>query len=360
MYFGRMKWYCIVGLVICCFSSTIAQHVFSINDFQATSEAVALVGNAKLFGDRVRITSANENEQGACWYATKQISLDNGFETEFKFLISGKGNRGGDGFAFIMQDQRTDVVGGTGDAIGYKNIPFVMAIEFDTKDDNEGSDNHVNLSFYDGESRSYRRYATVHEIPEITDGKPHFTKIIYTDGELQVFLDSYIFPILSVKIDIGAKIQSDDNWAWMGFTSSTSSSFANHDLLQWTLREFAGEPVGIEFEDIDVFETKVFDVTERKLRIRVWDHNTIDGDIISLKWGDQWVLTEYELSAEPHQFEVTVHGFAQNLTLYANNVGMVPPNTAMISVFDGDRYFEQQLNADLKTSESLTIRFSDK
>jgi len=334
-----------------------AQHVFAINDFQATSEKLSLVGSAQYFEDRMRIAPAQLNAQGACWYGANQISLENGFETEFNFLISGSSSTPGDGFAFIMQNQSPTAIGGTGDAIGYKGIPYVMAIEFDTKNDGEGSKNHVNLSFYNPDSKEYRRYATVHEIPEITDGNPHFTKVIYHNGELQVFLDSYIFPVLSVRIDIAPKVRAEDGQIWVGFTSATSNATSNHDLLQWTLREFEPEPENIEVENVRVYDANAIQVSNRKLRVKVWDHNTIDGDIVSLKWGDKWVLTDYVLTAEPFEINLTLHGFENNLTLYANNVGQVPPNTAMISVFDGENYIKQELNADLKTSESLVIQY---
>jgi legume-like lectin family protein len=347
-------------IIVVSHGASNAQYVFAINDFQATSEKLSLVGSAHYFEDRLRITPAQANAEGACWYKASQISLENGFETEFNFLISGSSSEPGDGFAFVMQNQSPTALGGKGDGIGYKEIPYVMAIEFDTKNDDEGSKNHVNLSFYKPDTKEYRRYATVHEIPEITDGNPHFTKVIYHDGELQVFLDSYIFPVLSVRIDIAPKVRADEGKIWVGFTSATSNATSNHDLLQWTLRAFEPEPEDIEVETVQVYDANAIQVTKRKLRVQVWDHNTIDGDIVSLKWGNKWVLTDYVLTAEPYEINLTLHGFENSLTLYANNVGQVPPNTAMISVFDGVNYFKQELNADLKTSEALVIQYRGK
>ena len=337
--------------------TALGQHVFEINDFPATEDRLSLNGKAGFDQNRLRIAPALPGEEGSCWYNDQKINLAHGFETEFTFLISEASEVPGDGFAFVMQNQSLDALGGSGDDIGYKQVPYVMAIEFDTKNDGEGSRNHVNLSFYNAETKEYRRYATVHEIPEITDGQPHFTKVIYHEGELQVFLDSYIFPVLSVRIDIAARVQASDDQIWVGFTASTSDSYANHDLLQWSLTQFTPEPENIVAENIQVIDANAIQVTQRKLRVRVWDHNTIDGDIVSLKWGDQWILSEYTLTADPYELELTLHGFENSLTLFANNVGQVPPNTAMISVFDGDKLFRQELNADLETSEALVIQY---
>lgn len=334
-----------------------AQQVFQINDFGAAQSDLNILGSAAFVGDRLRLTPARTHSEGACWYKVAQIDIRKGFETEFTFLVSEPSEVTGDGFAFIIQDQSPSEIGGTGDAIGYKGIPHVMAIEFDTKNDNEGSKNHINLSFYEPATKSYRRYATVHEIPEITDGRAHFTKMIYRDGNMEVYLDSYLFPVLSVRLDIASKIGADDGTAWVGFTSATSEEVANHDLIAWTLREYLPDPEDIDQEKIEIIDAQVIQVKDRKLRIRVWDHNRIDGDIVSLKWGEEWIANALPLKAEPSEIEVTLHGFNKKLILFANNVGMVPPNTAMISVFDGQTTQYVELNADMAKSEALVIQY---
>jgi hypothetical protein len=335
------------------------QYVFTVNDFDAAKGDLNVCGQAAFHQNILRLTPARPGQQGACWYKTQQILLNRGFETEFTFLISGSDGvpGGGDGFAFIMQNQSPEALGGTGDKIGYKDIPYVLSIEFDTKDDNEGSRNHINLSFYNPANSSYRRYATVHEIPEITDGQPHFTKIIYNEGKLEVFLDSYLFPVLSVRINIADKILSSDGQAWVGFTSATSNGYANHDLLQWSVQTYEAPPEDIRPELIEVVDAHALQVSHRKLTIKVWDHNVVDGDVISLKWGDKWILSEYSITDKPLQLDLTVHGFAEKLVLYAHNVGQVPPNTVTISVSDGTQYHRFELNADLESSEALVVQY---
>ena len=334
--------------------------MFQINDFKATQNNLSLEGSTTIAGDRLRLTKDLPQQAGACWYKTKKIDFTNGFETEFTFLISSDGasNIPGDGFAFVIQAQSDQATGGVGDNIGYKQIPFGVALEFDTKDDNEGSRNHINLSFYNPDTKSYRKYATVHEIPEITDGKPHFTRIIYMDGKLEIYLDSYLFPVLSVKLDIADKIKSPDHTAWLGFTASTSNQHAYHDLLGWSMKEYPAKPEDIKVDAVTVLEKGAIEVKKRKLTISVWDHNTVDGDIVSLKLGPEWILTNYKLTAEKHTLDVTLLGFAEDLVLYAHNVGMVPPNTVTISIYDGVSTQRHSLESNMETSESLRIVFT--
>lgn len=342
------------------FNTKAQEYMFQINDFKATETNLSLEGSTTIAGDRLRLTKDLPQQAGACWYKTKKIDFTHGFETEFTFLISSDdaAHLPGDGFAFVIQAQSDRATGGVGDNIGYKQIPFGVALEFDTKDDNEGSRNHINLSFYNPETKSYRKYATVHEIPEITDGKPHFTRIIYMDGKLEIYLDSYLFPVLSVKLDIAEKIRSADHTAWLGFTASTSNAHAYHDLLGWSMKEYPAEPEDIAVEAVQVLEKGAIEVKKRKLTLSVWDHNTVDGDIISLKLGPEWILTNYELTAKKHTMEVTLLGFAEDLVLYAHNVGMVPPNTVTLSIYDGMSTQRHSLESNMETSESLRIVFT--
>jgi len=355
-----LKWFIIMVLIPISITAQSQQYMFQINDFKAVGDNLSLEGSSSISQDRIRLTKDIAQQTGACWYKTRKIDFTYGFESEFTFLISrdDQNQPVGDGFAFVIQSQSVQATGGVGDNIGYKQIPFGVALEFDTKDDNEGSRNHINLSFYNPESKSYRKYATVHEIPEITDGKAHFTRIIYRDGKLEVYLDSYLFPVLSVKLDVAEKINSPDHTAWLGFTASTSNLHSYHDLLSWTIKEFAPEPKDITVEAIQVAEKGSIAVKKRKLIISVWDHNTIDGDIISLKLGEEWILTNYELTSEKHIIPITLIGFAEDLVLYAHNVGMVPPNTVTVSVFDGLTTQHVSLEADMESSEALKIVYA--
>ncbi len=334
--------------------------LFQINSFLASNQSINLEGGSTIVDGKLRIAADKPNQAGACWYSAKKIDFTNGFETEFTFLIS-QSNNGilpGDGFAFVIQAQSPKITGGIGDNIGYKEIPFGVALEFDIKDNNEGSKNHINLSFYNPQTKSYRQYATVHEIPEITDGKPHFTRVVYRDGRLEIYLDSYLFPVLSVKLDVAEKINSPDHTAWLGFTASTSENHANHDLVSWLVKEATPAPKDIAVESVAVLEKGTLEVKRRKLTISVWDHNTIDGDIVSLKFGDEWILTDYTLTADKYMIDYTLVGFGQELILYAHNVGMVPPNTASISIFDGVSTQRVSLESNMKSSEAIRIAFT--
>ena len=336
------------------FSPADAQTYFEINNFQAQLDKINLLGNAQATGSELWLTPDQPGQLGSCWYAQNKIDLNQGFDTEFTFEIAtASGQKAGNGFAFIIQNEGDDIIGTKNKSVGLSGIKKAVALRFDTY-----SKNLVDLCVYDAVKDEFKLIARVHEIPEFTDGKSHFARIEYKDGFLTFFLDSYLFPVLSTKLDLQKEIGSIDGTAWLGFSSATSDDAQSvHKLLTWSLGEKVAPPADIVEEEIEVIKAKTIKVSSRKLRLKIWDDHRVDGDIVSLKYGDNWIVSEYKLKKKPKVINVTLTGFNQELILYANNVGLMPPNTAAISIYDGKKAQNVVLNADMKSSESIILQY---
>ncbi len=337
----------------------LGQIYFKTNDFLSTAKDLNLVGNARFTENVLRITPSSANQTGACWYKTP-MDLTKGFETEFSFRIWGHDTKelGGDGFAFVIQGNNNSVIGNTGDDIGYKSIPKGVVFEFDThKDADDYKKNQIAMMQMDLATKRYFREATVHEIPEISDGKEHFARIEYKDGRLVFYLDSYLFPVLSSKIDVANLVGNTK--AWIGFTAATGSAYSNHDIVSWSIKETVPKPTDIDTKKVEVSNKTLLKVKNRHLIISVYDHNRIDGDVISLKINNDWYLNKYYLQATPRIIDFTLTGFNADLIVYANNLGSEPPNTCSVVVDDGKTKQVVKLEADMKKSEAITLQFEE-
>ncbi len=333
-----------------------AQIYFKTQDFGISKNEMYMNGDCAVADKRLRISPSKPNQSGACWF-NKKMGLKNGFETEFTFLINGNDTKenGGDGFTFVLQNQGTNTARAEGDAIGYQKIKNAIVFEFDThKDADDKTRNQVALMEYIAGKNTYERKSTVHEIPELNDGKEHFARIEYRDGWLHFFLDSYIFPVLSSRIDLISVLGVDQTW--IGFTAASGKAYSNHDILAWTIKENPDKPKDIDEKKVEVKSIKTIKVATRKLEIKVWDHNKIDGDIVSLKINDKWLLSNYTLKKEPIKVDYTFTGFTANLILYAHNLGEVPPNTATIEIWDGKEMHVVKLESNFETSQAITIQ----
>ena len=334
------------------------QRYFNINEFGAATHDILLKGGALTQGEVLYLTSGAPDEVGGCWYKRNRISLNNGFETEFTFLIDKRsGQTHGDGFAFVIQNASLESLGRSGSSLGYNEIPGGLALEFDTRDNQEGSKNHVSVSVWDAKRNSYRSVATVHEIPEITDGQEHFTRIEYKDGRFTVYMDSYLFPIVSLRIDLKQTLSLQEGRAWVGFTASSSDQASVHQLLEWRLNELAAEPEDIQVEKVRVEYSDTLYLSNRQITLRVWDNNKEDGDKVSVKLNDEWILSNHVITKKDRVLNLSLTGFENSLVLYAQNLGKNPPNTAAFRIDDGNESHLIELNADFEKSEAILIRF---
>lgn len=96
------------------------------------------------------------------------------------------------------------------------------------------------------------------------------------------------------------------------------------------------------------------EIFERQALIEVWDHATIDGDIVSIIANGETIIDEQMLDGPGNKISVNYdfgyNGF-NSLVLYAHNLGSLYPNTAAISV----NGVEFVLEAYLETNGAIDI-----
>src|SRR5207244_1968892 len=90
---------------------------FAYDGFRSPANLV-LQANAALLSDRLRVTPAAKAKRGGVWLGDKQ-PVGVGFETTFQFQITDPCTYGGNGFAFVVQNNPTPVLGGFGHNSGF-------------------------------------------------------------------------------------------------------------------------------------------------------------------------------------------------------------------------------------------------
>jgi hypothetical protein len=101
--------------------------------------------------------------------------------------------------------------------------------------------------------------------------------------------------------------------------------------------------------------THKMDVSATKVIIKVWDHQQVDGDIVSLNLNGVWVLQNHTLAKQAYVFEVTLKPGENLLVLHALNLGKYSPNTAAVQVIDGTKTQQVILESTLQTSGTIEI-----
>lgn len=114
------------------------------------------------------------------------------------------------------------------------------------------------------------------------------------------------------------------------------------------------EPVSINDRKVNV-EGKSY-VGQTEVEFHIWDDDLNDGDIISLNLNGKWVLRNFTVTKNIKLVTATLDRYKPNLlVMYAHNLGSIPPNTAKLSFFDGEKQQVLSIKSDL--SMCGAIRF---
>jgi hypothetical protein len=104
-------------------------------------------------------------------------------------------------------------------------------------------------------------------------------------------------------------------------------------------------------------------VTDRKIKLDVYDNGTIDGDTVSVFYNGKIIISHQRLSSKPIEINVTLdeNTSLHSIVLFAENLGSIPPNTALI-IFTtpaGKRY-ELFSSATLQQNAELIFEYKPK
>lgn len=107
-------------------------------------------------------------------------------------------------------------------------------------------------------------------------------------------------------------------------------------------------------------ENKVFETItlESELtEVFLYDNGQIDGDIITLIFNGEVILNKQTLSDKPIVTKIKlIPGKDNILTMYAENLGDIPPNTATMRIKNQDQYHTIFLSADDKQNGSIILK----
>jgi hypothetical protein len=105
---------------------------------------------------------------------------------------------------------------------------------------------------------------------------------------------------------------------------------------------------------------KEFNVESDSVRLSFYDNGDIDGDSISVFVNNQPVLTHQELASKAFNLFLHLDSTKEvnEISMFAENLGTIPPNTALMVLTDGKNRYEVFLSSSL--SENATIRVKRK
>ncbi|MEO6839105.1 MAG: hypothetical protein ABI261_00435 [Ginsengibacter sp.] len=127
---------------------------------------------------------------------------------------------------------------------------------------------------------------------------------------------------------------------------NTESKISNENSLTPTLK-------GYETRKKEVVKTIA--IIQPTFHLDFYDNGAIDGDSITVFYNGKIVLSHRRLSDKPISLDLTLDKNAKEniVTMYADNLGTIPPNTALMIVTDGGKRYEVRMESDYGKSGSV-------
>lgn len=129
-------------------------------------------------------------------------------------------------------------------------------------------------------------------------------------------------------------------------------------VIETTKDAFSNEAELISFKERTTKFSDTLSIVKKEIDIFLWDDNVMDGDIISLYLNGEMVLEKHALKKERFQFTLPLSTGENTLSLFAENMGMIPPNTVSMIIKDDLKSYRLRLESDFKTNDSLILDYS--
>src|SRR6185503_9914836 len=99
-------------------------------------------------------------------------------------------------------------------------------------------------------------------------------------------------------------------------------------------------------------------VESDSLNIDFYDNGEVDGDSISVFLNDKLIAFNRILTTRSVHFDIPLDPTKEvnEITMFADNLGSIPPNTALMIVNDGKKRYEVRLTSNLEKSATIKLK----
>ena len=185
------------------------------------------------------------------------------------------------------------------------------------------------------------------------------------------------FTLVSSKTEsvLSGSLVSDDDHKYtvpainFRFTKSddTASLVLKDETLEKKKQVVVPAPAVTKFTETDAraefvnrkkIYTKELEIVNSSIRIELYDNGEIDYDSVSLYLNDKLILPKSMLTHKAIRMTIELDPNLpfNDISMFAENLGMIPPNTAALIIYDGKIRYETMLTSDLSKSATIKLK----
>jgi hypothetical protein len=142
------------------------------------------------------------------------------------------------------------------------------------------------------------------------------------------------------------------NQVW---TPSAADTLTAVNIVQRKVINYVVESQFKERENVLIEE---IEVDSDSLKIDFYDNGEIDGDSISVFFNQQLMAFSQKLSTRSLHFNIALDPSKElnELSMFADNLGAIPPNTALMIITDGEKKHEVRLSSNLEKNATVRLK----
>ena len=139
------------------------------------------------------------------------------------------------------------------------------------------------------------------------------------------------------------------------WTPSATDTAVAYNVQQRKIENFV---VNNEYKQRHVEVQNEIEITGDSVGVDFYDNGEVDGDSISVFFNDQLLGANLRLSTKSVHLDVKLDTTKEFnlLAMFANNLGSLPPNTALMIIYDGEKRHEIRLSSSLDKSGAVRIK----
>lgn len=139
------------------------------------------------------------------------------------------------------------------------------------------------------------------------------------------------------------------------WTPSATDTIVQATVIQ---RKIENPVINKEFTERESIVQKEIEVTSDSITIDLYDNGDIDGDSVSVFFNGQLLAANLMLSTRSIHMNIKLDTTKEfnELSMFANNLGAIPPNTALMLISDGKSRYEVRLSSSLDKTGAVRIK----
>ena len=106
---------------------------------------------------------------------------------------------------------------------------------------------------------------------------------------------------------------------------------------------------------------QLIEVDDASFKVELYDNGQIDGDTVSLYFNNRLIVSRKRLSTTPITIEINLDRDRKDneLVMYAENMGSIPPNTALMVVTVRDKRYELNITSTEEANGTVKFRLRE-